>query len=537
MDFIAGSDRQQTQFLPPTLQDYVSADNPVHFLDAFVDKLDLRVIGFGFPKHDSQGRGRPGYHPGDLLKLYLYGYLHQIRASRRLEAECHRNLEVIWLLRDLKPDFKTIADFRKDNASAFKEVVRRFTRLCRKLDLFGGQLLAIDGTKIKGSNAPDRNWSQGKLDKQMAKLDERLEEYLRALDAADAQPQPEVRPVNAEELKAKIARLEEHKAEIEQRRQQLAQSGETQLSATDPDSRSMKSKQGHMVGYNVQGSVDAKHHLLVTTEATQAVVDQGQLPAVAQAAKSELQLQQADIVADGGYFKSQDIKACQEMGMEPHLPSVNNSPSERAGLYGKNDFRYEAADDVYHCPADATLRYRRQTQDKGRTLFNYDNPAACRVCPLKAHCTVAKYRTISRWEHEASVERMRAAMAAHPEKLARRKTLIEHPWGTLKHILSGGFIVRGLTKVGAELSLAHFAYNLKRALAVVGLEKLLQALEGFNPGGKPGSIRRFSLLLRLSALIDVLGTVRWLNRAERWATAILFCACVPSHRFCFSHGL
>jgi len=334
MEYIAGSDRQQTHFLPPTVEDYVGLDNPVRFLDAFVEKLDLRTMGFGFPKQDAQGRGRPGYHPGDLLKLYLYGYVNQVRASRRLEAECHRNLEVIWLLRQLKPDFKTIADFRKDNAKAFKEVVRQFTQLCRQLDLFGGQLLAIDGTKIKASNAPDRNWSQGKLDKQMAKIDERLEEYLQALDAADGQIQAGVSSVNAQELKAKIARLEEHKVEIKQRLSQLAESGQTQHSATDPDSRSLKSKQGHVVGYNVQGSVDAKHHLLVTTEATTAMADQGQLAVVAQAAKAELQIQRADIVADGGYLKSEDIKACLEMGMEPHLPSVNNSPSQRAGLYG-----------------------------------------------------------------------------------------------------------------------------------------------------------------------------------------------------------
>lgn len=482
MDFITGSDRQQTHFLPPTLEDYIGADNPVRFLDAFVGKLDLQAAGFLFPKSNPQGRGRPGYHPADLLKLYLYGYFNQIRSSRRLETECHRNLEVLWLLRELKPDFKTIADFRKDNAKAFKEVVRQFTRLCRQLGLFGGQLLAIDGTKLKASNAPDRNWSQRKLDQQMAKVDARLEEYLHALDAADAQPEPGFAPVKVEELKARVARLEEHKAQIEQRLQSLAQTGETQLSTTDPDSRSMKSKQGHVVGYNVQGSADAKHHLLVTVQATNAVVDQGQLATVAQAAKQELQITQADVVADGGYFKSEDIKSCQEMGLEPHLPAVNNSPSERAGLYGKSDFQYDAARNLYRCPAGAQLRFRRQTEDKGRKLFNYDNPHACTACALKRRCTKSAHRTVTRWEHEASVERMNAAVAAHPGKLALRKTLIEHPWATIKMILAGGFVVRGLEKVRAEVNLAHFSYNLRRALAVVGLEKLLKALEQFQPG-------------------------------------------------------
>jgi transposase len=481
MNFIAGADRHQTQLLPAAVEDYVSAENPVRFLDAFVAKLDLRTIGFLFPRQDPHGRGRPSYWPGDLLKLYLYGYLHQLRSSRRLEAECARNLEVIWLVRQLRPDFKTIADFRKDNARAFKAVVREFTRLCRQLDLFGGQLLAVDGTKIKASNAADRNWSQTRLAKQQAQIEARLDEYLKALEQADAQDTPATRTPGASELQAKIARLTERQSQLQERLQTMARTGESQFSATDPDSRGMKGAHGHLVGYNVQGSVDARHHLLVTVEATQAVVDQGQLAGVAQAAKTELEIQRADVVADGGYFKSEDIKACQEMGLEAHLPTVGNSPSERAGLYGKGDFRYDAGKDVYHCPNGAQLSRRRRVGDKGRVVFNYDHPKACAGCPLKAGCTKADHRTVSRWEHEAVLERMSAAKGAHPEKLAARKTLIEHCWGTLKGLLPGGFLVRGLVKAGAEVSLAHFGYNLKRALAVVGLEKLLGALVGWKP--------------------------------------------------------
>lgn len=338
MNWIAGADRQQAHLLPAAVEDYVGPDNPVRFLDAFVNRLDLRAAGFRFPKEDPQGRGRPAYPPADLLKLYLYGYLQQLRSSRRLEAECRRNLEVLWLLRQLAPDFKTIADFRKDNAAAFKAVVREFTRLCRQLDLFGGQLLAIDGTKIKASNAPDQNWSQTKLDKQLAHVQARLEEYLQALDQADAQPAATASAPSAAEVKAKIARLQARQTQIQERLQTLARTGETQLSATDPDSRTMKSHGHHVVGYNVQGCVDAQHHLLVCTEVTNTAADQGQLAPVAQAAKAELEITQADVVADGGYYKSEDIKTCQENGMEPHLPAVENSPSERAGLYGKMNF-------------------------------------------------------------------------------------------------------------------------------------------------------------------------------------------------------
>jgi transposase len=485
MNCLEGSERHQTHLLPAALEDYVGADNPVRFLDAFVTALDLRAAGFQFPKENLQGRGRPAYAPGDLLKLYLYGYLHQLRSSRRLEAECHRNLEVLWLMRELKPDFKTIADFRKDNAAAFKAVVREFTRLCRQLDLFGGQWLAIDGTKLKASNAPDRNWSRTKLDKQQAQVEARLEEYLRALEQADAQPAAAPRAASAAQLQAKITRLRERRTQIQERLQTLEQSGESQLSATDPDSRTMKSHGHHVVGYNVQGCVDAKHHLLVTTEVTNTAADQGQLAAVAQAAKAELEIERAEVVADGGYYKSEDIKTCQELGMEPHLPAVENSPSERAGLYGKNDFRYEPDRDLYQCPNGAALSRRRQTEDKGRVLFHYDNPKACGTCPLKARCTAAGHRTVSRWEHEASLERMAAAVAAAPEKLAARKPLIEHCWGTMKWLLLGGFLVRGKIKVGAEVSLAHFGYNLKRALRVVGVEKLIAALKDFKPGGPP----------------------------------------------------
>lgn len=489
MNWIAGSDRHQTHLLPATVEDYVGVDNPVRFLDAFVATLDLRAAGFHFPKDNPQGRGRPAYPPADLLKLYLYGYLHQLRSSRRLEAECHRNLEVLWLLRELKPDFKTIADFRKDNAAAFKAVVREFTRLCRQLDLFGGQLLAIDGTKIKASNAPDQNWSRTKLDQQQAQVEARLEEYLKALEAADATPEVTPRAVSPAELQTKIQRLKARRTQIQERLQTLAASGESQLSATDAESRTMKSHGGHVVGYNVQGAVDAKHHLLVTTEVTNTAADQGQLAPVAQAAKAELELTQAEVVADGGYYKSDDIKACQEMGLEPHLAAVENSPSERAGLYGRSDFRYEPERDLYHCPNGSELKRRRQTEDKGRVVFLYDNPAACGGCPLKARCTKSGHRSVSRWEHEASLERMAAVVAAHPEKLAARKTLIEHCWGTLKWLLPGGFLVRGKVKVGAEVSLAHLGYNLKRALAVVGLAALMAALKSFQPGGGAAAAR------------------------------------------------
>ena len=479
MNWITGWDRQQVHLLPPRVEDYVDENNPVRFIDAFVDTLDLRAHGFKFPKENPQGKGRPGYQPGDLLRLYLYGYLHGVRSSRKLEAECGRNLEVLWLLRQLAPDFKTIADFRKDNAAAFKAATREFNQLCQRLDLFGRQLLAIDGTKIKGQNARDRNWSQAKLEKQLTQAQERMEAYLKALDEADAQES--AGPEKVTGLREKIGRLKVRTVQANERLETLKQTQESQLSATDPDSRGMKGNYGHLVGYNVQGAVDAKHHMLAVLEVTNLPTDQGQLATVAQAAKEELQIEQADLTADGGYYKNQDIKSCQEMGLEPHVPEAV-PPGEH---YGKKDFQYAAATNSYRCPAGAVLNFRRQVEDKGTVRFNYDNPAACAQCALRARCTKTDYRTVSRWEHEACIDRMKRQLAACPEKLARRKTLIEHCWGTIKYLLPGGFLLKGLKKVGAEISLVHWAYNFKRALAVLGLQKLLQALKNGLPELKP----------------------------------------------------
>jgi transposase len=475
MNWIQGCDRQQRHLLPEELEDYVAADNPVRFLDAFVEGLDLRALGFAFPKEDPQGRGRPAYHPAVLLKLYLYGYTHQLRSSRRLESECVRNLEVIWLLGKLRPDFKTIADFRKDNALAFKQAAREFTQLCRQLDLFGGELLAIDGTKIKAQNAPGKNWSQTKLQREVARMDKRLHEYLAALDQADEEARPP-KALGAEQLKEKIERLRQRQSQAQQRLEELRTTKQSQMSATDADSRSMRGPGKHVVGYNVQGVVDAKHHLLAVVEGTNSVVDQKQLAPMAQAAKAELKLERATVVADGAYYTRQDIKACQDIGLEPHLPEVDYSPSKRAGLYTKGDFSYDSTRDVYRCPAGQELTVRRTMNVDGAKIFNYDNPAACAACALKTKCTRSAFRTLSRWEHEERLECMAAAVAAAPDKLRRRKTLIEHCWGTIKWLLPGGFLVRGLAKVGAELSLAHFAYNFKRALAVLGPDKLLAAL-------------------------------------------------------------
>lgn len=373
----------------------------------------------------------------------------------------------MWLLRQLAPDFKTIADFRRDNANAFKEVTREFTRLCQQLGLFGCQLLAVDGTKIKGQNARDQNWGRSKLQKQLELAQKKVEEYLQSLDQADAQEaQTGEKVVN---WKAKLEKWQQIQSKAQERLDALAASGESQCSATDADSRGMKGSYGHMVGYNVQGAVDAKHHLLAVLEATNDPVDQGHLAPVVQTAKEELQIKQADVTADGGYFKNEDIKACQEMGMEPHIPE----PVAPAKFYGKDKFNYIAETNTYTCPTGQTLKFRHRVQDKGTIRFNYQNAAACAQCALRTHCTGSSYRVVSRWENDHCIERMKQRMAADPQKLTQRKTLIEHAWGTIKHLLPGGFLLKGLKKVAAEVSLVHFAYNLKRAMATIDLGNMI----------------------------------------------------------------
>lgn len=474
MSLIKGLDRSQVHFFPDCLEDYVQPNNPVRVLDAFVDSLDLAALGFAFPKEDGQQRGRPGYSPAVLLKLFLYGYLARIRSSRALERECARNTEVMWLTGKLAPDFKTIADFRKDNACAFPAVVRQFTALCRKLQLFGGELLAIDGVKIKAQNSPAKNFSADKLGRMLAAAEARLAEYLRALEENDASPAPAAQ--SAERLQEKIQWVREHKGRLAEELAAVEQSGQSQVSRTDPDSRSMKSAGRHVVGYNVQGAADAKHHLLVVAEVTNAINDLGQLEPVARAAKAALEVQKADVVADGGYVHRQDIKACQDMGLEAHLPENKMSSNERAGQYSKQDFTYDASQDICRCPAGAQLQRIRNGRQRGLRVYQYAAPAACAKCALKRRCTNSSYRIVTRWEHEDRLERMREAVRQNPQKLARRKTVIEHCWGTLKWLLAGGFLLRTKIKAQAELSLAHLAYNFKRAVNVLGATALLRAL-------------------------------------------------------------
>src|SRR6202049_4367621 len=413
MTHILGFERSQLLLLPESVADYVGADNPVRFIDAFVDGLDLAAPGF--IRVEPKVTGRPGYAPGDLLKLYIYGYLNRVRSSRRLEAECHRNIEVIWLLRTLKPDFKTIADFRSDNRAAFRTVFRQFTLLCRELNLFGRELLAVDGTRIKAVNNKDRNFTKNSLEKFIKAVDKRLDEYLWRLDESDVE-EAATDGSRTKNLAEKIEALREKRERYGALLTELERSGESQISLTDPDSRAMAAHTKVAVGYNIQVAVDAKNRMIVDQEVTNQVVDMGLLTQTAEPAGAILEVETIDVVADRGYFKIEDIEACEKAGMTPYVPKPQRGSAVRKGFFRKDEFRYDPDQDVYICPAGETLSPNHEGKSRDLKKIDYSNPAACPACPLRSRCTT-NLRRVSRLENEAVLDRMAARLKARPELL------------------------------------------------------------------------------------------------------------------------
>jgi transposase len=476
MTHITGHDRDHMLLLPEAVDDYVSDYNTVRFIDAFIDGLDLAALGFA--RVVPEATGRPGYAPGDLLKLYIYGYLNRVRSSRRLEAETQRNLEVIWLLRHLTPDFKTIADFRRDNHAAFRSVFREFVLLCRQLDLFGRELLAVDGTRIKAVNNKDRNFTRASLTTFIRDAEARLADYLRRLDEADAAENGTGGGSRTQNLAEKIAALRAARDWHRVLLAELERSGETQISLTDPDTRAMASHTRVAVGYNAQLAVDTKHKLIVEQEVTNQVVDMGLLKQTAEPARAILGVERIDVVADRGYFKIEDIEACEQAGLTPHVPKPQRGPAVRNGFFRKDEFRYDPDHDVFTCPARQILKPHHYSKSRGLQKIDYSNPAACPACPLRARCTT-NVRRVSRLENEAVLDRMAERLRARPELLDRRRETVEHPFGSIKQWMNqGAFLTRGLANVRGEFSLTALAYNLRRALNIVGVGAMIAAVSG-----------------------------------------------------------
>jgi transposase len=475
MGYIEGEDRKQTVLFPEVLDDYISEENPVRFIDVFIEGLDLSEMGFGraIPKET----GRPPYDPGDLLRLYVYGYVNRTRSSRQLEREAGRNVELMWLMRKLRPDFKTIADFRKDNPPALKKVCREFTLWCKRLELFGGELVAIDGSKFGAVNSAKRNFTEKKLRRKIREIDDKIDRYLRDLDRQDKQEagQPSL---GREQLKEKIERYRERRAQYEELKGDLEQSGQSQVSLTDLESRSMRVGHGVEVSYNVQIVVDQKNKLLVEHEVTNEVIDLGQLSTMAKKAKETLGVEALEVVADRGYYNGEEVKACEQSGITAYVPKSNSSSNLKRGLFTKEDFIYEPDKDCYRCPAGKELSYRYPTLEQGRPMRSYEI-LGCKSCELRSKCSINKkgIRSIKRWADEAILEAMAGRIAENPEKVELRKCLAEHPFGTIKRTMNQGyFLMRGLIKVGAEMSLTVLAYNLKRVINILGVRTMVEAV-------------------------------------------------------------
>ena len=348
--------------------------------------------------------GRPAYAPGDLLKLYIYGYLNRVRSSRRLEAETHRNIEVIWLLRHLKPDFKTIADFRRDNRNAFRHVFRQFVLLCRQLDLFGRELLAVDGTRIKAVNNKDRNFTRASLTQYFKAADAKLDDYLQRLDKSDATESGKDGS-RVKDLAEKIAAIQERRERHKDMLAELDRTGESQISLTDPDSRAMAAHTHIAVGYKLQIAVDVKHKLIVEQHVTNQVVDMGLLAQTAEPAKEVLGVERIAVVADRGYFKIEDIEACEKTGIDPYVPRPQRGPSVRAGLFRKDEFRYDPTSDSFVCPAGQRLHPYSFSLMRGLKKINYCNRQACRDGAICSQCTGTQFRYVSRLENEGWASR------------------------------------------------------------------------------------------------------------------------------------
>ena len=473
--FVEGVDRSQSTLFPALLDDYVADDNPVRAVDAFVDGLDLGKLGFaGVQALDV---GRPGYHPATMLRIYIYGYLNRIPSSRRLERECQRNTELIWLTGRLAPDFKTIADFRKDNGKPIAAVCRAFVLLCRKLDLLGDASVAIDGSKFKAVNARDKNFTEGKMKRRLERIDESIARYMSQLETADRHGDA-VPAVKVTRLKDKVAKLKEEIVRLNAISVQMMTSQDKQISLTDPDARSMATsgKDTGIVGYNVQAAVDTTNHLIVAHEVTNIGTDRHQLHIMAEHARTELGVETLEVVADRGYYDSGEIKACEDAGISVTLPKPQTSSAKFEGRFGKQDFVYEAGTDTYRCPAGERLPYRFTGEEDGKKLRRYWT-TACKTCALKPQCTTGPERRISRWEHEAVLEKVQTRLDYNPGAMALRRQTAEHPFGTIKCWMGAThFLTMTMPKVATEMALNVLAYNMKRVIALLNVGALVEAI-------------------------------------------------------------
>ena len=470
---IKGKSRAQATFFPEVLDDFVSHENPVRVIDVFVDELDLNELGFnGVVPKDT---GRPNYHPAMLLKLYLYGYLNRIQSSRRLEREANRNIELMWLTERLAPDFKTIADFRKNNGEGIKQTCRTFIGLCRQLNMFSDAMVAIDGSKFKASNNKAKNYTPKKLQSEMARVEKHINHYLEQLDQSDVTE----KETDTTPIEEKVAYFKARLAELRELEIKVKAHPDKQISTTDPDSRLMKTTANERkVCFNLQSAVDCKHHLIVAHDVTN-TTDRNQLCRMGKQAQVALRNDDITVLADKGYFSSQDIVDAQDAGMTPLVPSIDTSGSEKKGIFNRSLFHYDPTIDSYICPAKEVLSPRGLFTDKGLLHRNYNCSAkVCRACSMKSRCSISdRPRKIGRWEHAGRIEEMAAMLDSMPESMTIRKQTVEHPFGTIKLWMGATqLLTRRFKGVSIEMDLHVLAYNMKRMTSIFGVGGLIKKM-------------------------------------------------------------
>ena len=471
--FIQGQDRTQSTLLPELLDEYISEENPVRVIDLFVDGLDLKSLGFdGVVPADT---GRPSYHPAVLLKLYVYGYLNRIQSTRRLETEALRNVELMWLIARLTPDFKTIANFRRENGKAIRKICAQFIELCRQMNLFTDAMVAVDGSKFKAVNSSDQNFTQAKIKRRMQEAEQSIAQYLKDLETADLRSPAGSTPHQVR-LAERIELFKKQMNALQAIKEQVQVAPDKQVSISDPDARSMQHRGGGIVGYNVQAAVDTKHHLIVAHELTNIGHDRNALAAIADQAKEALQVDELTVVADKGYYSGEQIKDCMDSGVTPIVPKCKTSSNRSNGLFDKNAFIYHPDKNEYECPAGQALIERFRTIEHGKTLIAYWS-SNCKTCTLKPQCTTGVNRRVKRWEHEAVLDQMQTNLEAMPDAMKIRRCTIEHTFGTIKSWMGAThFLTKTKEHVSTEMSLHILAYNLKRVMKIMGSSNLMKSM-------------------------------------------------------------
>jgi len=470
MAHVTGQSRYQTTLFPEVLDEVIAADNAVRVIDAYVDSLDL--VELGFSKVKAAATGRPPYDPRDLSKLYLYGYLNRIRSSRGLEREAGRNVEVFWLINQLAPDFKTIADFRRDHPQAIIAVCRAFTRFCREQSLFGAELLAIDGTKIAAVASRKQVITPEQIKKRDAAIERKIAEYLTTMDEADRQEEaPEPAPVD---VAAAVAALKAQRETLQRQAEELAREGLKQKVIGEPDAKLMRTPHGHQVAYNAQIAVDAKHKLIVAFDLTNDGNDQQQLHPMALQGKAAVGATEVTVVADTGYSNGEQGARCEQDGITPIVPRAETVNPKGKQYFSRDQFSYDRESDSWRCPAGETLSLYKTSRTQQKKEYT---SKACRTCLLRPQCTKAAQRVIVRDFYEDDRETMHRRAMTDPAWMKHRREMAEHPFGTMKWLMGPPrFLVRGLIKAKAELALTVLSYNLKRAITILGVPALLQAL-------------------------------------------------------------